>query len=142
MALAISLTATPSEEDQSSPDFINNDDEGNSDLPWPESEETTSSLRGANRFLAQKIRAVMTCDKYPRACRAKGSPGPDCCKKKCVNVTIDRLNCGMCGKKCKYPEICCNGQCVNAMSNKKNCGGCSNRCKKGSKCQYGMCSYA
>ncbi|KAJ6935050.1 hypothetical protein NC652_010138 [Populus alba x Populus x berolinensis] len=140
--LAISLTATPSEEDQSSLDFINNDDEGNSDLPWPESEETTSSLRGANRFLAQKSRAVMTCDKYPRVCRAKGSPGPDCCKKKCVNVTTDRLNCGMCGKKCKYPEICCNGQCVNPMSNKKNCGGCSNKCKKGSKCQYGMCSYA
>ncbi|KAI5590404.1 hypothetical protein POPTR_004G007100v4 [Populus trichocarpa] len=142
MALAVSLTATPSEEDQSSLDFSENEDEENFDLPWLESQETTSSLRGANRFLAQKIRAVMTCDKYPRACRAKGSPGPDCCKKKCVNVMTDRLNCGMCGKKCKYPEICCKGQCVNPMSNKKNCGGCSNKCKKGSKCQYGMCSYA
>jgi hypothetical protein len=142
MALAISLTATPSEEEESSLDFSENEDDENFDLPWLESQETTSSLRGANRFLAQKIRAVMTCDKYPRACRAKGSPGPDCCKKKCVNVMTDRLNCGMCGKKCKYPEICCKGQCVNPMSNKKNCGGCSNKCKKGSKCQYGMCSYA
>jgi hypothetical protein len=140
--LAITLSATPSsEEDQSSLDFINNDDEGNSDLPWPENEETTSSLRGANRFLAQ-TRAVMTCDKYPRVCRVIGSPGPDCCKKKCVNVITDRLNCGMCGNKCRYPEICCKGQCVNPMSNKKNCGGCSNKCKKGSTCQYGMCSYA
>ncbi|KAJ6999404.1 hypothetical protein D5086_003755 [Populus alba] len=139
MSLAINLSATPSEE-ESFLDF-DNEDEENSDLPQPENQETTSSLRGANRFLAQ-TRGVMTCDKYPRVCRVKGSPGPDCCKKKCVNVMTDRLNCGMCGKKCKYPEICCKGQCVNPMSDKKNCGGCGNKCKKGSKCQYGMCSYA
>ncbi|KAJ6706778.1 hypothetical protein OIU85_027160 [Salix viminalis] len=59
-------------------------------FPWLQSQETTSSLRGANRFLAQKTRAVMTCNKYPRVCRAKGSPGPDCCKKKCVSVLTDR----------------------------------------------------
>ncbi|KAJ6397168.1 hypothetical protein OIU77_022082 [Salix suchowensis] len=142
--LAITLSATePSEEDRSSLEFINNDEEeDNSDLPWAENEETTSSLRGANRFLAQKVRAVMTCNNYPRVCRAIGSPGPDCCKKKCVNVMTDRLNCGMCGKKCKYAEICCKGKCVNPKSDKKNCGGCSNKCKKGSACQYGMCSYA
>ena len=142
MSLAIILSAAPSEEES----FLefDNEDEENYDLSVQpdENRETTSSLRGANRFLAQKVRAVMTCNNYPRVCRVSGSPGPDCCKKKCVNVMTDRLNCGMCGKKCKYAEICCKGKCVNPMSDKKNCGGCSNKCKKGSACQYGMCSYA
>lgn len=87
-------------------------------------------------------RNKMTCNYYPRICRVKGSPGPDCCKKKCVNVSTDRLNCGKCGLKCKYYETCCKGKCVNSFSNKKHCGGCNNKCKKGSYCMYGMCSYA
>ncbi|KAJ6706777.1 hypothetical protein OIU85_027159 [Salix viminalis] len=92
---------------------------------------------GRTGFWLRKSGAVMTCNNYPRVCRVGGSPGPDCCKKKCVNVMTDRLNCGMCGKKCKYAEICCKGKCVNPKSDKKNCGGCSNKCKKGSACQYG-----
>ncbi|KAF5185239.1 Stigma-specific stig1 family protein, partial [Thalictrum thalictroides] len=58
-----------------------------------------SSLRGASRFLAQQKPKKQSCDKFPRICRSKGSPGPDCCKKKCVNVKTDGLNCGMCGNK-------------------------------------------
>ncbi|GMH05288.1 hypothetical protein Nepgr_007128 [Nepenthes gracilis] len=106
-----------------------------------------------SRFLAQKqkvlaqkqkeeTRGTLTCNKYPRICHAKGSPGPDCCKKKCVDVKTDKLNCGMCGLKCKQPEICCKGNCVNPMHDKKHCGGCDNKCKKGRVCDYGMCSYA
>ncbi|KAF1882023.1 hypothetical protein Lal_00038666 [Lupinus albus] len=49
----------------------------------------------------------MSCDKNPRVCRIKGSEGHDCCRKKCVNVSTDRNNCGECGKKCKYLETCC-----------------------------------
>ncbi|KAJ6367434.1 hypothetical protein OIU78_000063 [Salix suchowensis] len=90
MSLAIILSAAPSEEES----FLefDNEDEENSDLSVQpdENRETTSSLRGANRFLAQKVRAVMTCNNYPRVCRVGGSPGPDCCKKKCVNVMTDR----------------------------------------------------
>lgn len=144
MVLAVTLSAIPSEEES----FLDDNDDAtdeNSDLPWSEGQETTSNLlRGTNRLLAQntRARAVMTCDKYPRVCRAKGSPGPDCCKKKCVNAMTDRLNCGKCGKKCKYSEICCKGKCVNPMSNKKHCGACNNKCKKGSACVYGMCNYA
>ncbi|XWS15548.1 hypothetical protein CRYUN_Cryun34aG0009600 [Craigia yunnanensis] len=131
MALVITLSATSASKEES---FLDNDDDHN---------QEPTSLRGiTSRFLAQKPRAVMTCNKYPRVCRVAGSPGPDCCKKKCVNVKTDRLNCGMCGKKCKYSEMCCNGQCVNPMSHKKHCGGCNNKCNKGSKCLYGMCSYA
>ncbi|KAE8696735.1 hypothetical protein F3Y22_tig00110647pilonHSYRG00098 [Hibiscus syriacus] len=63
-------------------------------------------------------------------------------KKRCVNVTTDRLNCGKCGRMCEYSEICCKGNCVNPMSNKWHCSVCNNGCDKGSKCLYGMCSYA
>ncbi|KAE8677186.1 hypothetical protein F3Y22_tig00111542pilonHSYRG00103 [Hibiscus syriacus] len=96
------------------------------------------------RFLAWRYpKHGMTCDRFPRICRReKGSPGPDCCRKKCVNVKKDRFNCGMCGYKCKYGEICCRGQCVNASFDKRNCGGCNNKCKRGELCVYGMCNYA
>ncbi|KAE8656523.1 F-box/RNI/FBD-like domains-containing protein [Hibiscus syriacus] len=125
MALAITnLSATPSQDEE---------DRGQVEPP---------SVGITSRFLAQKPRGAMTCNKYPRVCRVAGSPGPDCCKKRCVNVTTDRLNCGKCGRKCKYSEICCKGKCVNPMSNKWHCGGCNNGCDKGSKCLYGMCSYA
>ncbi|KAJ6333798.1 hypothetical protein OIU77_009643 [Salix suchowensis] len=100
------LSATPTQ-DVSFPDFDHND-KANSDHPRSESQETTSSLKGTSRFLAQ-TRAFMTCDKNPRVCRAQGSPGPDCCKKMCVNEKTDQFNCGKCGKKCKYTEICCGG---------------------------------
>ncbi|CAN4078389.1 unnamed protein product [Withania somnifera] len=71
-----------------------------------------------------------------------GYPGPFCCKKKCLNVFVDRQNCGVCGKKCRYSETCCRGQCVNTLFHKRHCGGCGNKCQNGSACDYGMCSYA
>ncbi|XP_043697092.1 stigma-specific STIG1-like protein 1 [Telopea speciosissima] len=110
----------------------------------PESDEAASQ-QVISRFLAQETptgRCKLTCDKFPRICRAKGSGGRDCCKKKCVNVMTDRLNCGWCGNKCKYSEICCRGNCVNPMFNKNHCGRCHNRCKKGECCSYGLCNYA
>ncbi|KAI3716880.1 hypothetical protein L1987_68092 [Smallanthus sonchifolius] len=126
MALATNLSATPIE------------DEEEDLLP------TSGSLRGASRFLAQhsNSRGLVKCNKNPRLCRAKGSPGPDCCKKKCVNVKTDKQNCGLCGKSCKHGEICCKGKCVNVMTDKRHCGGCNNRCKRGNSCVHGMCSYA
>ncbi|KAH1065941.1 hypothetical protein J1N35_030928 [Gossypium stocksii] len=134
MALAITnLSATPSGDE---PLFVDNDGDGDRSQAEP------TSVGIMSRFLAQKPRGMMTCNKYPRVCRAAGSPGPDCCKRKCVNVMWDRFNCGKCGKKCKYSEICCKGKCVNPMSNRLHCGDCYNRCTEGSKCLYGMCSYA
>ncbi|CAL9045585.1 unnamed protein product [Musa banksii] len=85
-----------------------------------------------------KPRGSMTCDEFPRVCRA----GHHCCRKQCVNVMTDNQNCGQCGKKCCFGQVCCGGSCVNVMYDPKNCGGCNKRCKKGSFCQYGMCSYA
>ncbi|XP_064963302.1 stigma-specific STIG1-like protein 1 [Musa acuminata AAA Group] len=89
-----------------------------------------------------KPRGSMTCDNVPRVCRASGSPGPDCCRKQCVNMMTDNQNCGQCGKKCWFGQACCGGRCVDVMYDPKNCGGCNKRCTKGSFCQYGMCSYA
>ena len=103
---------------------------------------TTTISRFLASSRARRPTAVVTCNNYPRMCRAKGSAGPDCCKKRCVDTSADRLNCGMCGKKCKFWEICCKGKCVNPRTNEKNCGSCNNRCKKGTSCVYGMCSYA
>lgn len=119
------------------------------EVPLNETEESSSSIQ---RFLGHKSpyyykskiiqKRMSTCNKNPRICRAKGSPGPFCCKKKCVNVFVDRQNCGYCGKKCRYNETCCNGQCVNTLFHKRHCGGCGNKCQQGSYCVYGMCSYA
>lgn len=104
--------------------------------------ETPFPLNLGNRFLAESVRATMTCDKYPRVCRATGSPGPDCCYRQCVDVVADRLNCGACGKKCKYGEMCCRGKCANPSVDEKHCGRCNNKCPRGSSCVYGLCNYA
>ncbi|KAK4439367.1 hypothetical protein Salat_0271600 [Sesamum alatum] len=138
-ALAVSLLAESTSDHQVKRSTYDDDE----DFPMPESTEPSTSLRGVSRFLAPKTRfTLMRCNKYPRVCRVKGSPGPDCCKNICVNVTRDRFNCGRCGHKCKYSEICCKGKCINPFTNKQHCGGCNNKCKKGSKCMFGMCSYA
>ncbi|XP_034210884.1 stigma-specific STIG1-like protein 3 [Prunus dulcis] len=110
----------------------------------PDEGEATTSLRGVSRFLYQKNvqQADYTCNKFPRVCRLRSSPGPDCCKKKCVNVKTDRYNCGFCGYRCKFTEICCRGKCVNASFDKRHCGGCNQKCKKGEFCVFGMCNYA
>lgn len=104
-----------------------------------------TSLRGRRGFFSYKFKpfqAAMTCDRNIKVCRAEGSPGRNCCQKKCVDLKRDRYNCGRCGRKCKYSEVCCKGKCVNTMFNRKHCGGCNNKCNRGSLCVYGMCGYA
>ncbi|KAL2341314.1 hypothetical protein Fmac_009254 [Flemingia macrophylla] len=104
--------------------------------------EEPKSLRGRSRFLAQNGRVALTCDNNPKICLVKGSAGPDCCAKKCVNFSTDRLNCGRCGKKCSFGKMCCEGKCVNPKTNEKHCGKCGNKCNAKGSCVYGMCSYA
>lgn len=102
----------------------------------------TGSPVGVGRLLGQQPKGLLKCNKNPRLCHAKGSPGPDCCGKKCVNVMTDKQNCGLCGRRCKHMEICCKGTCVNPMVNKRHCGGCNRVCHRGDSCVHGMCSYA
>ncbi|KAI5590649.1 hypothetical protein POPTR_004G030900v4 [Populus trichocarpa] len=124
-------------------DHYNENSNTQRQLSLSEIQEAVTSLRGVGRVLAQQnLIANSTCNKLPRICRLKRSPGPDCCNKKCVDVKTDRFNCGMCGYKCKYTETCCKGKCVNPSFDKRHCGGCNKKCKKGEFCVYGMCSYA
>ncbi|KAM1041240.1 hypothetical protein ACFX13_031185 [Malus domestica] len=60
--------------------------------------QPSNMLHGSDRFILQKRKVRLTCNKFPKICRAKGSQGTHCCKK-CVIVFTDRANCG---KKCKY----------------------------------------
>ncbi|ESW19692.1 hypothetical protein PHAVU_006G147200 [Phaseolus vulgaris] len=104
-----------------------------------DSNEEPKSLRGTSRFLSQRV--ALTCEKNPKICLAKGSAGPDCCNKKCVKFSTDRLNCGRCGKKCSFGKICCEGKCVNPNTNEKHCGKCGIKCNAKGSCVFGMCSY-
>ncbi|KAL0535227.1 hypothetical protein IC582_029552 [Cucumis melo] len=116
------------------------DDEVSNHLAPIEDEDSPMGLARRLLFPFQSLqKGLLTCNKYPRVCRRKGSAGPDCCKKKCVNVERDRNNCGRCGKKYKYSKICCKGKCVNPLFNRKHCGGCNIECSKGSFCVYGIC---
>jgi hypothetical protein len=134
MPLFLNISALPNQEE---------DDLYYYKFQVPNENKVSSSLAVTSRFLSQKTRIPrLTCNKFPRICHAKGSPGPHCCKEKCVNTLTDRLNCGMCGKKCKYNETCCNGKCVNPSFNRRHCGGCNNRCNNGRFCVFGLCNYA
>ncbi|AES67904.1 STIG1-like protein [Medicago truncatula] len=105
--------------------------------------EEPNSLQGTSHFLSRKQNRIsVSCNKYPKICNIKGSPGPNCCNNNCVNFSIDMFNCGRCGKKCSFPKICCEGKCVNPRSNEKHCGKCGNKCDNRGSCVYGMCRYA
>ena len=139
MALAITLSAVPTFAQLQA----TTKEENPNEFALPKTEEPSNHLGRIGRFLADRPRpAQMTCDQYPAVCRAKGSPGLDCCNKQCVNVMTDKENCGKCGKRCSYSEMCCQGRCVNPSVDVYHCGRCNNPCKKGSSCVYGLCSYA
>ena len=127
------------------PNHEQEDDSDDLDHQHDDQESSSSDqIHEVKRFfwLKKQTKRRPTCKKFPQICRAKGSPGPKCCKKKCVDLLRDRHNCGKCGKKCKYNRICCNGKCVNPSFNKKHCGGCNNRCSNGGLCAFGLCNYA
>ncbi|KAJ4808214.1 hypothetical protein LUZ62_020780 [Rhynchospora pubera] len=120
------------------PNLLSDKDDDNS-VPYTDKVAAPyKSMRGFNYL----VRETATCDKFPEVCQAKGSTGPNCCKKKCVNFMADNLNCGWCGRRCWYGQTCCGGNCIDVMFNQWNCGACKNKCKNGSFCNFGMCSYA
>ncbi|OVA03411.1 Stigma-specific protein Stig1 [Macleaya cordata] len=125
---------------------VDKEDEDQIHVLHDQSQENFSLRRLSHYFHAHRKPVShhnnKNCNKFPMICQAKGSPGPHCCKKKCVNVLKDRQNCGLCGKKCKYTEICCRGKCVNPSFDKRHCGGCSNRCNGDGFCAFGLCNYA
>ena len=71
------------------------------------------------------------------------------CSGKCVDVKIDALNCGLCGKACTAGQICnngtcqllcsggttnCNGLCMDVKVDPNNCGTCGKVCTTGQTC--------
>ncbi|KAG5516527.1 hypothetical protein RHGRI_037291 [Rhododendron griersonianum] len=72
--------------------------------------------------------AGYTCDKHLAVCTVAGSVNPNYCKKMCMNLNMDNLNCGKCGKQCKSGKQCCKGKCVNIQTNRSNCGTCGYTC--------------
>ncbi|KAK8604461.1 hypothetical protein V6N13_099403 [Hibiscus sabdariffa] len=76
MVMAITLSATTTE---------------TSHLP-PGDRQMPTSFRGAGRFLGQKPRPVLTCDRRPEICSKRGSQGPVCCNKKCVDIKTDKFS--------------------------------------------------
>ncbi|GMJ05072.1 hypothetical protein like AT1G11925 [Hibiscus trionum] len=120
MVLVLSISAASQQE--STENYSAAEDDHNDAIVMDLSEY--SSTEGRRSLLQKKQSRRVTCKKFPGICQAKGSPGPTCCKKKCVNVLTDRQNCGKCGKKCKH------------------CGGCNNRCGNREFCVLGLCNYA
>lgn len=64
-----------------------------------------------------------------------------CCRNRCVDVTSDVNNCGLCGIRCPFNWQCCRGLCIDINVNPFHCGSCEHRCRFPSFCFYGMCGY-
>ncbi|KAK3003645.1 hypothetical protein RJ639_019150 [Escallonia herrerae] len=65
-----------------------------------------------------------------------------CCRNRCVDVTSDPNNCGLCGIRCPFNWRCCRGLCIDTNVNPFHCGSCDHKCPFMSYCVYGMCGYA
>lgn len=65
-----------------------------------------------------------------------------CCRNRCVEVSSDENNCGVCGVRCLFGWQCCTGLCMHTNTNPFHCGNCFQRCHSGSLCSYGLCGYA
>jgi len=66
-----------------------------------------------------------------------------CCRNRCVDVSFNADNCGLCGLAC--PRIgnwqCCWGVCVNTNFNRFNCGACGRPCPLVTPCYFGRCLF-
>jgi Stigma-specific protein, Stig1 len=74
------------------------------------------------------------------------------CNRRCVDLTSDSTNCGLCGNTCNSGSVCtagvcacpmgflaCNGICTDVSKDPLNCGGCGMVCGKGQVCSNGAC---
>ncbi|MBI4705590.1 MAG: SUMF1/EgtB/PvdO family nonheme iron enzyme [Deltaproteobacteria bacterium] len=77
------------------------------------------------------------------------------CGGMCVQLALDRKNCGACGAACAQGEVCsagecglecvgnttkCSGKCVDVQLDAANCGGCDTACAPGEVCSAGKCA--
>ncbi|CAH8363467.1 unnamed protein product [Eruca vesicaria subsp. sativa] len=93
------------------------------------------------RAKARNLQEAASCK--PEICRStEANSTMACCSKKCVNLSTDRNNCGVCKRKCRSWEKCCGGWCESMIYNDRHCGACNHRCKPGHKCALALCNYA
>ncbi|KAM4092368.1 hypothetical protein ACB094_06G034200 [Castanea mollissima] len=146
MALSITVTIKSIGEVEGKPPFPHTESTSyiyhKEELPFKEKKLQLPSKR-LSRFLAEKNpNAADHCHKDKEICFTVGGKNSTCCNNKCIDLSIDKNNCGACKKKCKYTETCCRGECVDVTYDKRHCGKCNNRCKKGEFCVYALCNYA
>ncbi|KVI00769.1 stigma-specific STIG1-like protein 4 [Cynara cardunculus var. scolymus] len=92
-----------------------------------------------------RLQQAPGCGDRPWICNDGGFPSQvrrRCCGNRCVEVTSDVNNCGVCGIRCPFTWQCCRGVCIDTNVNPFNCGRCFNRCPIFTFCTYGMCGYA
>ncbi|ESW18501.1 hypothetical protein PHAVU_006G046600 [Phaseolus vulgaris] len=83
------------------------------------------------------------CGRRPWVCREGEFPRRSlCCWNRCVNVSSDKNNCGLCGIRCPFNWQCCRGLCRNINFSSSNCGKCGQRCPYRVRCSFGVCGYA
>ncbi len=90
-----------------------------------------------------------TCPPGRTDCRRSFTSGPVC-----VDLAVERTDCGRCGYGCWSDEICssgscrvcpsgqvaCNNVCTNIRTSAANCGGCGIVCGSGQACLAGVCT--
>ncbi|XP_071727058.1 uncharacterized protein [Rutidosis leptorrhynchoides] len=87
-----------------------------------------------NRFLIKtknSRQAADHCKKDDEICYILEGKNSTCCNNKCMDLSEDKHNCGVCKNKCKFTSSCCGGECVNLAYDKRNCGSCGNKCMPG-----------
>src|SRR5262245_56252755 len=103
----------------------------------------------ARRFAWTLAFAISACVPPPApACEA----GLTECGSGCIDLDVDRLNCGACGNACGTDRVCtdgvcvlrcapprleCAGTCVDVRSSTAHCGACGAACVTGEVCRDG-----
>ncbi|KAK7385971.1 hypothetical protein VNO78_31984 [Psophocarpus tetragonolobus] len=85
---------------------------------------------------------IIGCEGRPEVCsRGEFPPRSLCCGNRCVDVTSDRDNCGLCEIRCLFTFQCCNRLCINTNLDIFNCGMCGRACAAGRPCILGICAF-
>ncbi|CAL0317467.1 unnamed protein product [Lupinus luteus] len=102
----------------------------------------SSSLPEVNEAGAVDQAPPVDCRNRAFACsQGEFPPRFLCCRNRCVDVTSDRSNCGLCGIRCRFNYKCCNRLCINTNINPLNCGRCGRACPFGRFCLFGLCAF-
>nr|DAD23456.1 TPA_asm: hypothetical protein HUJ06_024919 [Nelumbo nucifera] len=104
----------------------------------------TTGSRSSRWLKAVSRQTITGCRFQPSICNQGETPPYTmrCCRNRCVNVTSDSNQCGLCLNRCPFTRQCCGGLCVNTNSNPFHCGRCFHFCGFGMPCVFGLCGYS